>query len=303
MGKKTGRNRSFWDSARINNLTYKQYYDRLVELSCVMFDWQGLPDTVDQRFLEMTLFNNGKCLFFKDDALGYLALPVSDSGPLNVYGIPTGRHVMAPNGYHATREEEDSVLIWNNYLHQGSKLDVEMFSRRLYNMDRTIDVNINAQKTPILVRCSEEQRLVLQNLYMEYDGNMPVIFGDKQLDMKGITVLTTGAPFVADKVREEKTATWNEALTYLGISNVNVVKKERLVSDEVSRNLGGTIASRYSRLEMRRIACEQINKMFPELHVECHYREDYRELDGVDMIPDESTEEGKERKEDEQVHD
>ena len=303
MGKKTGRNRAFWDSARINNLTYKQYYDRLVELSCVMFDWQGLPDTVDQRFLEMTLFNSGKCLFFKDDALGYLALPVSDSGPLNVYGIPTGREVIAPNGYHATREEADSVLIWNNYLHQGSKLDVEMFSRRLYNMDRTIDVNINAQKTPILVRCSEEQRLVLQNLYMEYDGNMPVIFGDKQLDMKGITVLTTGAPFVADKVREEKTATWNEALTYLGISNVNVVKKERLVSDEVSRNLGGTIASRYSRLEMRRIACEQINKMFPELHVECHYREDYRELDGVDMVPDETTEEGKERKEDEQVHD
>lgn len=303
MGKKTGRNRAFWDSARINNLTYKQYYDRLVELSCVMFDWQGLPDTVDQRFMEMTLFNKGKCLFFKDDALGYLALPVSDSGPLNVYGIPTGRQVIAPNGYHATREEGDSILIWNNYLHQGSKLDVEMFSRRLYNMDRTIDVNINAQKTPILVRCSEEQRLVLQNLYMEYDGNMPVIFGDKQLDMKGITVLTTGAPFVADKVREEKTATWNEALTYLGISNVNVVKKERLVSDEVSRNLGGTIASRYSRLEMRRTACEQINKMFPELHVECHYREDYRELDGGDMIPDETTEEGKERAEDEQVHD
>lgn len=302
MGKKTGRNRAFWDSARINNLTYKQYYDRLVELSCVMFDWQGLPDTVDQRFLEMTLFNKGKCLFFKDDALGYLALPVSDSGPLNVYGIPTGRQVIAPNGYHATREEGDSIIIWNNYLHQGSKLDVEMFSRRLFNMDRTIDVNINAQKTPILVRCSEEQRLVLQNLYMEYDGNMPVIFGDKQLDMKGITVLTTGAPFVADKVREEKTATWNEALTYLGISNVNVVKKERLVSDEVSRNLGGTIASRYSRLEMRRTACEQINRMFPELHVECHYREDYRELDGDDMIPDETTEEGKEREGNEQVH-
>ena len=132
---------------------------------------------------------------------------------------------------------------------------------------------------------------------------MPVIFGDKQLDMKDITVLTTGAPFVAHKVREKNTATWNEALTYLGISNVNVVKKERLVSDEVSRNLGGTIASRYSRLEMRRIACEQINKMFSELHVECYFREDFRELDGVDMIPDESTEEGKERKEDEQVHD
>ena len=132
---------------------------------------------------------------------------------------------------------------------------------------------------------------------------MPVIFRDKKLDMKGITVHKNGAKYADDKVREEKTATWNEALTYLGISNVNVVKKERLVSDEVSRNMGGTIASRYSRLEMRRTACEQINRMFPELHVECHYREDYRELDGGDMIPDETTEEGKEREDNEQVHD
>lgn len=302
MGKRTDRNKMFWDSARLNNMTYQQYYDRLVELSCVMFEWKNLPETVDQRFLELTLFNQGKCLFFKDDALGFLALPVSDSGKLNVYGIPTSRHVVASNGYTADRNVENSVIIWNNYLHGNSKLDVEMFSRRLYNMDRTIDVNVNAQKTPVLIRCSEQQRLVLKSLYQEYDGNMPVIFGDRELDLKGISVLTTGAPYVADKIREEKTATWNEALTYLGISNVNVVKKERLVSDEVSRNLGGTIASRYSRLEMRRVACDQINAMFG-LNIECHYREDYRELDSGDMIPDQTTEEGEERRDREQVHD
>lgn len=302
MGKRTDKNRLFWDSAWLNNMTYKQYVDRLIELSCVMFEWKNLPDTVDQRYMETTLLTQGKCLFFKDDVLGFLALPMSSSGPLNVYGLPTMRGVKADNGFTASRSEEDSVIIWNNYLHQGSMLDVEMFARRLYNMDRTIDVNINAQKTPVLIRCSEEQRLVLKNLYQNYDGNMPVIFGDKQLDLKGITVLTTGAPFVADKIREEKTATWNEALTYLGISNVNVVKKERLVSDEVSRNLGGTIASRYSRLEMRRTACEQINSMFG-LNVECHYREDYRELDGGDMIPDQTTEEGKESRENEPLHD
>ena len=302
MGKRTDKNRLFWDSAWLNNMTYKQYVDRLIELSCVMFEWKNLPDTVDQRYMETTLLTQGKCLFFKDDVLGFLALPMSSSGPLNVYGLPTIRAVKADNGFTASRREEDSVIIWNNYLHQGSMLDVEMFARRLYNMDRTIDVNINAQKTPVLIRCSEEQRLVLKNLYQNYDGNMPVIFGDKQLDLKGISVLTTGAPFVADKIREEKTATWNEALTYLGISNVNVVKKERLVSDEVSRNLGGTIASRYSRLEMRRTACEQINAMFG-LNVECHYREDYRELDGGDMIPDQTTEEGKENRDNEPLHD
>lgn len=292
MGRKTGMNKDFYDSATLNNYTWIQYYNRLVELSCVMFDWVGMPETVDIRTLEQTLFENGCAMFFKDDTLGYLALPTAVGGALNVYGIPMQRNAVAPNKFTARRDEKDSVLIWNNYLRTGSKLDAIMFARRLYNMDRTIDVNLNAQKTPILVRCSEQQRLTLQNVYKQYDGNTPVIFADKDLDMRALTVLTTQAPFIADKVREEKTATWNEALTYLGISNVNVVKKERLVSDEVSRNMGGTIASRYSRLEMRRTACNQINAMFPELHVECHYREDYREMEGGDVYPDETTEEG-----------
>lgn len=292
MGRKTGMNKDFYDSATLNNYTWMQYYNRLVELSCVMFDWVGMPETVDIRTLERTLFENGCAMFFRDDTLGYLALPTAVGGALNVYGIPMQRNAVAPNKFTARRDEKDSVLIWNNYLRTGSKLDAIMFARRLYNMDRTIDVNINAQKTPILVRCSEQQRLTLQNVYKQYDGNTPVIFADKDLDMRALTVLTTQAPFIADKVREEKTSTWNEALTYLGISNVNVVKKERLVSDEVSRNMGGTIASRYSRLEMRRTACNQINAMFPELHVECHYREDYREMEGGNVYPDETTEEG-----------
>lgn len=197
-----------------------------------------------------------------------------------MYGVPINRQAISYNGYTANRGKEDSVLIWNNYLKQGSQLDATMFARRLYEMDRTIDVNIKAQKTPVLIRGSEQQMLSLKNLYMKYDGNQPVIFGDKDLDLKGLTVLRTDAPFIADNVRAEKNATWNEALTYLGISNVNVMKKERLVSDEVSRNMGGVIASRYSRLEMRRRACREINKMFPELNVECNYRDDYREMEG-----------------------
>lgn len=274
------RNREFWDSATVNNATWKQYYDRLVELSCVMFEWSGLPDTVDERLLELTLFSKGCAMFFKDDVLGYLCMPVALGGSLDVYGVPISRQAISYNGYTAHRDKEDSVLIWNNYLKQGSQLDATMFARRLYEMDRTIDVNIKAQKTPVLIRGSEQQMLSLKNLYMKYDGNQPVIFGDKDLDLKGLTVLRTDAPFIADNVRAEKNATWNEALTYLGISNVNVMKKERLVSDEVSRNMGGVIASRYSRLEMRRRACREINEMFPELNVECNYRDDYREMEG-----------------------
>lgn len=274
----------FWESAKLNNATYQQYYNRLTELSTVMFEWKNLPNTVDQRFLELTLFAKGMAVFFKDEELGYLALPVAINGTWNVYNIPKGRRAYATNGYQNNLDEKNSVIIFNNYTHTNSMLDVEMFSRRLYNMDRAIDININAQKTPVLIQCTEQQRLTMLNLYKQYDGNEPFIFGDSSLDVKGFQVLKTDAPFVADKIRQEKTQTWNEALTYLGISNTNVTKKERLISDEVIRSQGGTIASRYSRLEMRRQACEAINKMFPELDVWCDYRDDFREVDDEIMM-------------------
>ena len=274
----------FWESGALNNATYQQYYNRLTELSTVMFEWKNVPDTIDVRFLELTLFSRGSSVFFFDEELGYLALPVAISGKWNVYNIPKGRRAYASNGYNRTLDDKNSVIIFNNYTHTNSKLDVEMFSRRLYNMDRAIDININAQKTPIMVQCSEQQRAVLLNLYQKYEGNEPFIFGDSNLDWSGFKVLQTGAPFVAEKIRQEKVQTWNEALTYLGISNTNIVKRERLVSDEVIRSQGGTIASRYSRLEMRRQACDKINKMFPELNIWCDYREDFREVDDNTMM-------------------
>jgi len=276
MGRRK-RDREFWESADLNNASYIQYYDRLTELSISMFEWRNLPDTVDPRFLELTLFANGMAVFFKDEVEDYLALQCAISGPLNVYRIPIRRRAYAVNGYNRELDDKNSVIIYNNMLHKNSMLDVRMFARELYNLDRAISVNANAQKTPILIRCDENQRLTLENLYMDYDGNKPVIYGDKGLNPNALSVLKTDAPYVADKLYTLKTQKWNEALTYLGISNVNITKRERLITDEVTRNQGGTIASRYSRLQSRRMACEQINKMFG-LNVQCDYREDFQEI-------------------------
>lgn len=277
----------FCESAYMNNRTYLQYYNRLTELALSMFEWNNLPESVDQRFLEMCLFSDGMCVFFKDEVLGHLALQCMIGGNLDVYRIPMERTAYATNGYNKHLDKSDSVIIFNNYLHTNSMLDIEMFAKRLYNLDRAIDVNANAQKTPVLIQCDETERLMMKNLYKQYEGNEPFIFGSKELNAKGLTVLKTDAPYVADKLYELKTQLWNEALTYLGISNTNVTKKERMISDEVIRSMGGVIASRYSRLESRRQACEQINKMFG-LDISVEYRADYREADDGVMLPDES---------------
>ena len=271
----------FYESSKRNNRTYIQFYNRLMELAISMFEWKNLPDTVDSRFLELALFGEGMAVFFKDEVLGYLGLRTMIGGKLNVYQIPTTRRAFAANGYQRELNDNDSVIIFNNLIHTNSLLDVEQFAERLYNLDRAIDVNANAQKTPVLISCEESQRLTMKQLYMKYDGNQPFIFGDKNLSPNALKVIKTDAPFVADKLYQLKVQIWNEALTYLGISNINITKKERLITDEVTRNQGGTIASRYSRLEARRQACREINNMFG-LNIWCDYREDFQVIDTDD---------------------
>lgn len=269
----------------LNNLTYRQYLNRLTELAISMFEWKNLPDTVDARYLELHLFETGCMVYFKDEVIGDLCLDCIVNGRLDVYGNPLLRRAYSGyNNYQKLLKYNNSVIIWNNYLHSNSILDVEMFARRLYNIDRIIDVNANAQKTPVLLQGTEKQRLTLLNLYKEYDGNAPFIFGDKNLDINSLKAFSTNAPYVCDKLYQLKTQIWNEALTYLGISNINIQKKERLITDEVTRNQGGTIASRYSRLESRRQAVEKINDMFGT-NIEVNYREDFQQV-GDDNQPE-----------------
>lgn len=273
---KKKKNQAFHATLMANGATYVQYYNRLMELSMSMFEWKNLPDTVDERYLELGLFSSGCMVFFKDDVIGELALNMTYQGGFDIYGEPTRRRAYSRyNQFQTTLDKDNSVIIWNNMLRTNSALDVQMFAYRLYNLDRIVDINANAQKTPVLITCDEKQKLTMKNLYLQYEGNYPVIFGDNNLDIKSLSVLKTDAPFVSDKIYDLKVKIWNEALTYLGISNINTTKKERMITDEVIRNQGGTIASRYSRLESRRRAVKKINKMFG-LNITVDYREDFQ---------------------------
>lgn len=272
-----------------NTLTYMQYLRRLMELSMSMFEWKNLPSTVDPRYIELRLFETGSVVFFKDDVLGELCLDCIQQGNFDVYGNPiTRRAYSCYNNYQKVLNDKDSVIIWNNYLRTNSVTDIQLYAKRLWDLDRSVDVNAKAQKTPILIQCNEKQRLTMKNLYMQYDGNTPFIFADNNIDINGIKAISTQAPYVADKLYQLKNQIWNEALTYLGISNLNINKQERLITDEVSSSQGSTISSRYSRLESRRQAVEKINEMFG-LDIEVNYREDFQNIDldmqnGIDTL-------------------
>lgn len=272
-----------WQSAELNNKTYIDYYNRLMELALNVFEWENLPPSVDERFIELTLYKMGYCLYFNDEIIGNLALTCTIGGQLDVYRIPVLRRAYAVNGYNKMCSAKDSVLIFNNYLHTPTQLTIELFARRLYEIERAIDVNVKAQKTPTLILSSEQQRLTMKNLYMQYDGNEPFIFGDKNMDIEGIKSLKTDAPFVADKLETLKHQVWNEALTFCGIENSNQDKKERLVSDEVGSNYGNIEAQRNVMLNARKQAVKKINSMFGT-KIDVHFRSNLATMVNADNV-------------------
>lgn len=288
--------RQFIDSSIDNIDMSTLYHDKLTELALSVFDWQGLPEEIDVRFLEQCLFTTGSAIFFYDsDLMKYVCLPGVQQGKPDIYGNPIKVNAIASNGYHyeGLTNGKDCVVIYNNYLKKPSLLEMRVYAERLAKIDITMDINVEAQKTPILITCPENQRLTMKNLYMQYSGGAPFIFGDDSLNPNALKVLNTGAPYIAQQLLTLKTNVWNEALTHLGISNVNITKKERLITDEVLRNLGGIMANRFSKVEMRRIACEKINKIFG-LNVSCQFREDFANVLANDSfnseeVPDEDS--------------
>lgn len=266
-------NRQFWESADNNVDSFVHYYDKLIEIALARFEYKGLPDTVDERFMELALMNNGCALFFEDDVIGKIITRTTLAGPLNIYDIPIRRNAFANNGYRAYLDDTNSVIIYNNYLHKPSRRALRYYAKRLATYDNVIDINVNAQKTPILITSAENTQLTMKQLYMKYEGNTPVIFGTKGLSPEAFTVLKTDAPYVADKIYQLKTDVWNEALTHLGIANVSITKKERMITDEVNRSQGGTIASKESPLQTRIKCFDAVNRMFGT-NIEVSFRED-----------------------------
>lgn len=294
MKKRNKQSEAFIRSALRNTWDFTDYEDMLTEIALSRFEWEGLPDTCDERFLERALFYNGQAVFVYDEALdSILSLKVALNGKFNVYGIPVTRIGYGSNAYRIKCDDSNSVLVFNNYKRKPTFPVITNYAMRLYEIDRTIDVNVGAQKTPVLVLCDENERLSMENIYTQYEGNRPVIFGKKGLNPDSLSVLKTDAPYVSDKLYNLKTNIFNEALTMLGVANVSIEKRERLVSDEVTKALGGTISNRYSYIAMRKHACDMINKQFG-LNLRVKFRDGETDEDTATAEVEDRTEEKRE---------
>lgn len=250
---------------QLNNRTYTDYYYRLKLLAKSVFKWENLPNGINEKWIEQYLFSEGSCLFFKDSEKGFMVTKYTPAGTLNYYDEPTKLHPTATN---FSRSEltlnnyTEAVIICNNDDMIPTAPTIELHALRLAELSRTIDININAQKTPVLILSSDKQRLSLKNVFAQWNGYEPVIYGDKDLNIEGIKVLKMDAPVVFDKLQYQKHSEWNEAMTFLGINNANQDKRERLVDDEVQANNEQVESSAHLMLKARQDACDRINEVF-----------------------------------------
>lgn len=249
-----------------NNMTFSYYYYKLMLIARSLFEWENLPNDMDERWIEKYLFSSGKCIFYKDPTMGYMVAGFGQQGSINCYGDPTKVYPVAENYVYDGPElinGENCYVIRNNDLMLPNFPVIRKYSFDLTNIDRAISVNIEAVKTPIVIRCSDKQKLSLKNAINQRRDNEPVIWTSDTANIGDmVDTLNTNAPVVFPQLQTQKHMVLNEVFTDLGINNANMDKRERMVANEVEANNEQVKASEDVMLKAREQACKEINRIF-----------------------------------------
>lgn len=257
--KKTGAERDFDFVHDLLNAYWKN-------IAINIFEWKGLEEispSLTSEIIEETLFDKGSCLFFKDDNLGYMALPVAPANKLNVYRKPTNFRAIG-NNYTKEYDVDNSVLIKNNTLKKATFDIVDYYTSKLADIELTKDLHRNAHKMPLVLECTEDTQLTAKNIFKKIHSNEPVIFKNRTRGEGevGVSVLNANVTYINDKLEDDYHNYEARILTALGLDNYVEDKKERVQSAEVESQQEYIISSFRASLNERKKACEAINKMF-----------------------------------------
>lgn len=262
---------AFRDAILMNNRTYNDYLDRMRKICLSMFEWVNLPNSMNARFIEQCLYYQGQAALLFDKDYGYLNTMASDGGYINIYGLPTeimcySYRFNQRRGLYTvdTGEEKDKecILVLNNYDRVPTSYTISLFAYRLAEAQRTADVNVKAQRTPILITTDQKQYFTLKKMYEEYDGNTPAIFADKNvITPDALKSIKTDAPMIIQDLMDYKREIWNEFLTFMGISNLSE-KRERMISNEIDSNNELVNLNLQALLIPRKEACRQFNEKY-----------------------------------------
>lgn len=254
------------------------YWRVLTELSLNRFKWTGLPDTVDERFLELSLMRHGGALFFWYDheSVGgrYLVQQFIGVGRPNHYDNPTKFRVVSDGLIQGEYTAKDAVPVWGNYLRQPDMDIVEVYTSRLTELDTTIDVNTENMRHPRILVYPEEAKMTMAQIDRQFQSGVPAIKVSTSVDPSQVfATLDMGNHHeTMPSLLASKGKMWNDALMMLGVPTVNQDKKERMITDEAETGKDQSEVIRNIALNSRQQAAEQINRVFGELDVQVSWR-------------------------------
>ena len=240
--------------------TFDMYRREMLTLAENVFNFENLPPYIDVSYLNKTLLRKGAIAFFKDEVLGVLALPFVNISSLDVYGRPVRIEVYGQNGYTKSLGKDEFVIMYDNNGRYPLYIDIIQMAERIGMKKRVIDINIAQQKTARVWKTTEEKERTVKDLLNQIDGNVETVLTYDNIDLNDIDSVLAPAPFVSDKIEENLKEDWSEFFRLIGIANIQLNKKERLITDEMQASEGGTIASRFNRFNPRLKAIKEINK-------------------------------------------
>jgi hypothetical protein len=295
------------DSAKFANsnitnrtsIIQRMHIRELTELAVNRFKWTGLPEEIDPRFLEMTLFYRALAVFFKDGKNDkYFVMRGAPSGPWDITDTPTQFQVTGNqftsrllstvrtfrevDGEIVPAGEPECVPIWANYLRVPDLDIVLIYATKFAELDVTIEINSRNARRNKIVAVDENMRLSAVNINRQIDaGDNFIQLGQNGMQAVPVALDLGIHPDSIEKLHILKVRLWNECMGMLGINNANQDKKERLVADEVDANNAQVEANRAIALNARQEAARQINKLY-NLNVEVGFHSD----DNPNVNPD-----------------
>ena len=267
MSKNSRGNRNYWQSAARNSESYRMYYNWILSLALTRFKWINLPETCDERFLEFTLLTQGMATIAtpRDGKFSgfFYSTQVCANGTPNVYDTPRSWYSYGNNGWHFECDNNNGVLIYENLQRMPIIPTISLYAQRLAEMDRTLEINLNAQKSPFIFTCSQQQQQDLVNLMKNVLGGEPAILGTKNMNdlVNSIQVLNTQVPFIGEQIQSAQQTMWAQIYNFLGIKSLPR-KTERMIQDEVSSVNMPTELRALDGLTARRAACDKLNARF-----------------------------------------
>lgn len=155
---------------------------------------------------------------------------------------------------------KDCVIGWAHTSHASVWSLVMYYIEKIVDVEKTIDTNLFVHKLPRLIVCSPEDRQRVDDIMEAIENGEHKIFIDA-VDFQAIkNVLESGqGSYIIDKLYAYKQSLENELLTFLGINNVALEKKERLITDEANSNNQLINDSSDCFLDSLKAFCEEIS--------------------------------------------